>query len=63
MLFFSDREGFKSRSRMKFFYFFFPAKPHVSLYMLACGFDDFGIYSRNAGQNHKGGASGQTLAH
>ena len=23
MLFFSDREGFKSRSRMKFFYFFF----------------------------------------
>lgn len=37
---------------------FFPAKPHVSLSTLACAFDDFGIRSRNAGQNHEGGASG-----
>lgn len=44
-------------------FYFFPTKPQVSLYMLACAFDYFGIYSRNSGQNHEGGAEGQGPAH
>lgn len=43
---------FKSKSQTKPFYLFifFPVKPHLFLYMLACAFDYLGIYSRNAEQ-------------
>lgn len=55
---------FKSKSQAKPFYLFiFFLWGHVSLYMLACAFDYLGIYSRNAEQNHEGGALGQGLAH